>query len=265
MRQWVGLPVIVLSICLASPPGDASSFDPFAAVTIDSEPGALIPTDLSFQDEAGHATDLKALADGRPIVLAPVLHKCPNICGVTLGGLGDAVAGQPRSPDFVVIALSIDPRETPLDAAASLTALQARQTGEQPRNFHALTGTAGAVASIMNALGYRYAYDPDLHQFAHAAAIAVLTREGRLVRWIYGLAPDPDELGAAIVSAQGGKAGSLGERLILLCYHYDPHTGRYTLLVTRLVQVAGTAAALALTVGIVMAWRRERMTQRGKP
>lgn len=264
MRPWIGLFIILLVACLTPLVGEATPFDPFAAVGIDSGPGVQVPVDLSFQDEAGHTTSLRALGGGHPIVLAPVLHKCPNICGVTLGGLGDAVAGQPRNPDFIVVALGIDPHETSMDAAASLRALEARQTGGEPRSFHALTGTAEAVASITDALGYRYAYDPDLHQFAHAAAIAVLTRDGRLVRWIYGLAPDPNELGTAIVSAQSNSVGSLGEKLILLCYHYDPHTGRYTLLVDRLMQVAGTATALVLAVALAVAYRRERTSRRAE-
>jgi protein SCO1/2 len=231
-------------------------------VTIDSAPGTPVPLDLTFQDETGRTTSLRDLGGGRPIVLAPVLHKCPNICGVTLGGLGDAVASQSRSPDFVVIAFSIDPHETPQDAAASLVALEARKTGGWSRSIHALTGTAEAVASITGALKYRYAYDPDLHQFAHAAATAVLTPDGRLVRWIYGLTPDPDELGTAIAAAQNDRIGSLGERLILLCYHYDPRTGRYTLLVNRLMQMAGTATVLILAATIMVAYRRERTTGR---
>jgi protein SCO1/2 len=263
MRQWIGLLVILLIVCLAPSADGAASFDPFAAAVINSKPGAPVPLDLAFQDEGGRTTSLRVLGGGRPIILAPVLHKCPNICGVTLGGLGDAVASQPRGSNFVVIALSIDPHETPMDAAASLAALEVRQSDGWQRNIHALTGTAEAIASVTDALGYHYAYDPALHQFAHAAAIAVLTQDGRLVRWIYGLAPDPDELRTAIVSAQSDRIGSLGEQLILLCYHYDPRTGRYTLLVNRLLQMAGTATALVLAAVIAFAWRRERTTWRG--
>ena len=261
MRQWMRLLLTIL-VCLRPVIGEATSFDPFAAATIEPEPGAQIPMDLTFQDEAGHTVNLRDIGGGRPIVVAPVLHKCPNICGVTLGGLGDAVASQPRDPDFAVVALSIDPHEGPKDAAASLASLEARQIGGESRSFHALTGTGEAIASVTGALGYRYAYDPDIRQFAHAAAIAVLTGDGHLVRWIYGLAPDPDELGTAIVSAQSGRIGSLGEQLILLCYHYDPRTGRYTLLVNRLMQMAGTATALVLAAFLAVAYRREWMKRR---
>jgi len=263
MRQWTGLLTILLVIGVAPSTGRAASCDPFDAVEITSEPGARIPLDLPFQDETGRTASLRSLGGGRPIVLAPVLHKCPNICGVTLGGLADAVAGQPRDPDFVVVALSIDPHETPGDAAASLSALAARQADGPSRSYHALVGAAEVVESITSSLGYRYAYDPELGQFDHAAAVAVLSSEGRLVRWVYGLAPTSDELGDAIASAQNNRIGSLGERLILLCYHYDPRTGRYTLLINRLVQMSGTATVLILAIAVMVLWRRERAVRSG--
>jgi len=263
MRRWTGLLIILFAIGVTPSTVRAASFHPFDAAGIDSEPGAQIPLDLTFQDETGRTASLRSLGGGRPIVIAPVLHKCPNICGVTLGGLADAVAGQPRDPDFVVVALSIDPHETPRDAAASLSALAARQADGPSRSYHALVGTAEAVESITGSLGYRYAYDPELGQFAHAAAVAVLSSEGRLVRWVYGLAPNSDELSDAIASAQNNRIGSLGERLILLCYHYDPRTGRYTLLINRLVQMAGTATVLILSAAVVVLWRRERAVRSG--
>jgi protein SCO1/2 len=126
------------------------------------------------------------------------------------------------------------------------------------RRFHALTGTPEAISTVTGALGYRYAYDPEIGQFAHAAAIAVLTPDGRLVQWLYGLSPDPVELGNAISAAEAGRVGSFAQKNILLCYHYDPKTGRYTLLVDRVIQVAGSAFALCLAGLVLFSLKRER-------
>jgi protein SCO1/2 len=236
----------------------AAPFDPFSKATIDSKPGVQVPFGVPFADESGSATSLQALARGRPVVLAPVLHNCPNICGITLGALSDAVARQPPSPDFAVIAFSIDPHETSADAARSIAALAGR-TGEIPMHrFHALTGTAEAISAVTGALGYRYAYDPEIGQYAHAAAIAVLTPDGRLVQWLYGLSPDPVELGNAISAAEAGRIGSFAEAIILLCYHYDPKTGRYTLLVDRVIRIVGSAFALSLAGAVLFMLQRER-------
>jgi protein SCO1/2 len=253
----------ILLACLAPLLTAAAPFDPFSRATIDSKPGIQVPFDTPFTDESGDATTLRALAGGRPVVLAPVLHNCPNICGVTLAGLSDAVAHQPRSPDFTVIAFSIDPREKPVDAARSVEAL-GRRAGQAPRrSFHALTGGSGEIAAVTGALGYHYAYDPEIGQYAHAAAVAVLTPDGRLVQWLYGLSPDPVELGSAVAAAQAGRIGNIAQQIILLCYHYDPKTGRYTLLVDRVLQIIGSACAVTLAGFVLLALQRERRV-RGK-
>jgi protein SCO1/2 len=116
---------------------------------------------------------------------------------------------------------------------------------------------------VTGALGYHYAYDPEIGQYAHAAAVAVLTPDGRLVQWLYGLSPDPVELGSAVAAAQAGRIGNIAQQIILLCYHYDPKTGRYTLLVDRVLQIIGSACAVTLAGFVLLALQRERRV-RGK-
>jgi protein SCO1/2 len=244
---------------LASPAGAqaAAPFDPFRQATIEAPVGARAPLDMPLQDEFGRAVTLRGLAGGRPIVLAPVLHNCPNICGVTLGSLADAVAerARARGDDIAVVALGIDPRETPADARTGKAALAAREAGVP---IHALTGGEAAIKAVTDALGYRYAYDPEIGQYAHVAALAVLAPDGRLARWLYGLAPEATALDEAVAEAREGRIGSLGERLLLLCYRYDPRTGRYTLLIDRVLQVAGIAVVLALAGFVVLSLLKER-------
>lgn len=230
-------------------------FDPFGAAGIDGRPGVQVPLDGAFRDETGRTVTLRALAHGRPLVIAPVQHRCPNLCGLTLDGLNAAVAGQSYRPgrDFALVALGIDPREG-VDAAQ----VSRRRFAATPATAggHALVGSAADIARVTAALGYRYRWDPQLQQYAHLAAVAVLTPDGRLSHWLYGVAPSPRDLHLALTDAGRGRLGGLGDQIRLLCYHYDPATGRYDSLVMTLARGLGaaTTAALALLVGGLL-WR----------
>jgi len=241
-----------------------SAFNPFDATGIDRKPDAQIPLDLAFSDENGHQTSLRELSAGRPILLAPVLHKCPNICGVTLSGLMEAVEAQDFRPgrDFVIVAFGIDPKEGPRDAAQSLADLRKRFSVTAASGIHALTGTAENVEAVTHALGYRYAWDDDIGQYAHLAAAAVLTRQGRLSRWLYGLTPAAIDLKLALTEAGEGHIGSWGDQILLLCYHYDPATGRYSTFIWAALRIGGAGTALFGLGAIATALLRERRRAR---
>lgn len=254
--------VLLLVTLLAAPAAAEPAFDPFGDVGIDADPGARVPLDQPLADADGAATTLRALADGRPILLAPVVHDCPNICGVTLAGLAQAIANQPftSGDDFVVVALGIDPRETPAAARGALAALSERFPElAQSGGLHAVVGAKADVAALTGALGFRYAWDPQIDQYAHAAATAVLTGDGRLSRWLYGVAPDPTDLQLALTEAGEGTIGGLADQLLLLCYRYDPATGRYAPLAWTLLRAGGlgVVGALAGFVGWSL-WRERR-------
>ncbi len=229
----------------------AGPFDPFNEASIDDRPGAQVPMDLLVIAADGSRTTLRRIAAGKPLLLAPVLHDCPNICGVTLASLADALAAQPRETDreVAVVAFGIDPQETVADAAADRLR-NSRLAG----TF--VVGNAPQVHAVTDALGYRYAYDPRIRQYAHVAAIAVLTPDGRLVRWLNGIAPDPAVLGRAVADARAGRTGVFARAIGLLCYHYDPETGRYSLAIGRIIRAAALLTALALAVAIFLLSRR---------
>jgi protein SCO1/2 len=259
MRAVLAL-ILVLTAC-----GSAFAFDPFRTAGIDRRAGARIPLDLVFQDEDGKPTTLRQTANGKPIVLAPVVHRCPNICGLTLAGLARAVTGQKFRPgeDFTVVAFGIDPREGPADARGSLDKL--RQSFPALRHgLHGFTGTEGDIKLVTDRLGYRYAWDNDLQQYAHIAAVAVLTPDGRLSRWLYGISPDSTDLRLALTEAGKGEIGSWGDQLLLLCYHYDPQTGRYGSLIWMALRIGGaiTVIAAGALIGLAILGERRRM-QRG--
>lgn len=262
MRHWPRrapmIRALLLALALVGMTG-AAPFDPFARARIDERPGAQVPLAGPLRDEHGARTTLRAIGGGKAILLVPVLHDCPNLCGVTLDGLAAAMraAEVAAGRDAALVAFGIDPAETAADAQRALDLL-ARRHPELAAHVHATTGSAGAIRAVTDALGYRYAYDPRIGQYAHAAAIAVLTPDGRLSRWLYGLAPEPADLTAALAQARAGRTGGLARRLILLCYHYDPATGRYSLAIAWLLRVAGIATVLAILLYILLAKRRER-------
>lgn len=236
----------------------AAPFDPFGAARIDERPGAHIPMTGNLVDETGARTSLARLGRGKPMLLVPVLHDCPNLCGVTLDGLASAMrAGNVAADgDATVVAFGIDPRESVADARLSIDKLVLRHP-ELAGRIHATVGDAATDRAVTDALGYHYAFDPRIGQIAHAAAVAVLTPDGRFSRWIYGLAPEPAEVTTALAEARAGHTGGFVRQLILLCYHYDPQTGRYGLAIAWLLRVACLVTVLALLLYLLSGKRRQ--------
>jgi protein SCO1/2 len=252
-------------IGLGWPAHAAAPFDPFAAAGVDEHPGAQVPLDATFRDQAGAAVTLRQLAGGRPILLVPVQHRCPNLCGFTLDGLAQALRAQGARPgrDLTLVAFGIDPAEQTADAAIS----EARLTHAlgHPDGVYALTGPAPQVGAVTQALGYRYAWDPRLSQYAHVAAAAVLTPNGKLAGWVYGVRPPPAVLARALDAARRGGVAALGDRLILLCYHYDARTGRYDPLAMTLLRGGAATAVVALGGFVGVSLLRDRRRRSSAP
>ena len=245
--------VTAVAFLLSVPAVAGARFDPFTAVKIDSPPSAAVPADASFLDSDARPVRLGDYFGARPIILAPVYFDCPNICGTTLTQLARAVTASGLKPgvDFELVALSFDAREGLAQAAEAATRIPIRP-------IHLLTGAQAAIDAITGALGFAYAWDNDLGQFAHASAVAVLTPDGRLSRWLYGLSYQPEDLRLAVVEAGKGVVGTLADRILLLCYHYDPVTGRYGGLVWTALRIAGALSIAALLGYAVTMIRRER-------
>jgi len=253
---------IIIVLVVLTYAGQACAFDPLKDAGIDERPNAQIPIDAVLLNQSGVRTSLRALAARKPILLVPVQFHCRNICGVTLAGLLQAVTRQKfvAGGDFSLVAFSIDPAETPEDAHQLLGRLSQAFPGVV---VQALTGLAGNIAVLATALGYRYAWDPDLQQFDHVAAAAVLTPDGRLSTWLYGVAPEPRDLELALTQAGAGRVGRWSDQLLLLCYHYDPVTGHYTPIVWTLLRFLSAGALVVAVLFLARAWRRERHPARG--
>ncbi|EIK94788.1 electron transport protein SCO1/SenC [Pseudomonas sp. M47T1] len=254
----------LLVICMAVLPwarADAP-FDPFAAAGIDtSRIGQALPADLTFTDQRGQTVRLGDVLGQRPTLLIPLYFRCPNVCGAALSTLFSQL--QPLryqlGRDYRLIAVSFDPRE-------HLQAAREEQAKLQPRwpamanspELYLLTGSAANSTALMQALGFGYRYDPAIGQYAHSSAVAVVTPHGRLSRWLYGLGYQADDLRLALTEAGQGRLGSLGDQLLLLCYHYDPHTGLYSSRIIVALQVAGCLTVLILAGFIGGRLRQER-------
>lgn len=251
--------------CLLLLAGPAWAFDPLTAARIDRRPNAQIPLDRVFVERTGQETTLGRLADGKPILLVPVQYNCPNICGVTLSGLFRAITAQKFRPgvDFTLVTIGIDAREKPQDVGHLFDRVAAAFPSFPEETMHGLTGTADDIAAVTAALGYRYAWDPDLRQFDHVAATAVLTPQGRLSTWLYGVAPEPLDLKLALTEAGAGRIGRWTDQLLLLCYHYDPATGSYTPIAWIALRIIAALVLLAILLLIGRAVLRER-TARGR-
>jgi len=243
----------ILALAFAGSAARAALPPILSGVGFDQKLGAQAPLDASFRDAGGKPVRLGSLFHGRPVLLAFVYYKCPMLCTETLNGLVRALRALSfdAGRQFDVVVLSIDPRETPLLAAAKkklYVERYARAGGASGWSF--LTGDEGSIRRLASATGFRYAYDRELEQYAHPAGLVVLTPAGRVSKYLMGVEFAAGDVRLALVEAAAGTIGSPIDRLVLYCYHYDPMTGRYGLRILRLLRAGGllTLAGLAALV-----------------
>jgi len=227
-------------------------------VTFEQRLDTTLPLDARFRDETGRDVALGDFFGTRPVVLAFVYFSCPMLCTQVLNGVSSAVKAMPFEPgrDFDVVYVSFDPRDTPRDAAAKKQAQLAdyRQTGTAA-GWHYLTGDEAAIRRVTSAAGFSYRWDEASGQFAHVSGVLVVTPDGRLSRYFYGVEYSPKELRMALVESGQGRIGSAVDQLLLYCYHYDPATGRYGVVAMNLIRLGG-AITLALLGGFIWLMRR---------
>ncbi|HSO07898.1 MAG TPA: SCO family protein [Pelomicrobium sp.] len=256
------LPAAVLALAALLPADAANPPAPAVLDTVGVEQrlGAPLPLGAALRDEAGRRVRLGDYFADRPVILVPGYYHCPNLCGSVWLGLQAALRQLPLAAgqDYTVVAVSVDPRETPTAARAWRNRHLPASWTPDSRGWQLLTGDEAAIGAVMRAAGFRYAYDAAQDQYAHAAVVVVATPDGRVSRYLFGVRYGADDLRLALVEAGGGRLGSIADRLLLLCYHYDPATGRYSPMIARLLQLGGGATVLALGAGFVLLRRRER-------
>ena len=249
------------------PPGKAAAeqIPMLKEVGIEQKPGSQLPLDAEFSDATGQPVSLRRYFGARPVVLALVYYECPMLCTQVLGGLAGSLQGMSLSvgQDYDVLVVSFDPGETPAMAADRKKDFVRRYIRDaREQNIHFLTGREGSIKALTSAVGFNVAYDTATDQYAHPAAITVVTAEGKVSRYLYGVEFAPRDLKLALVEASEGKIGGVVDQMMLFCYHYDPETGKYGLVIMNIVRAAGALTVLVLVGSIVYSLRRERLQAR---
>jgi protein SCO1/2 len=243
-----------------TPAGKSPTAELLRDVGIEQQQGNPLPLDAVFRDEAGREVRLGSYFGDKPVVLALVQYRCPMLCTLVLNGFLKSSQGMPLEigRDYQVVTVSFDPREgSELAAEKKQHYVRSYRRAGAAEGWHFLTGDQHAIDRLTQAVGFRYHYDPQSDQFAHASGIMVATPEGRLARYFYGIEYPPRDLRLGLVESSAGKIGSRVDQVLLLCYHYDPLTGKYGLAIAGALRLAGALTVLALGGFLAVMVRRE--------
>jgi protein SCO1/2 len=227
-------------------------------VGIEQHLDAQVPADLTFRDETGKTVKLGDYFGRKPLILNLVYYNCTMLCGEALAGLASAMrlVKFDVGNEFDVITVSFDPRETPEMAAAKKTDYVGRYgRANAAAGWHFLTGQPDSINALTRTVGFQYQYDPKSNQYAHATAIMVLTPQGRISRYFYGVDFPPKDLRMGLVEASHGKIGNAVDAVLLYCYHYNPETGKYGAMVANILRLAAAATILIMGLFLFILWR----------
>jgi len=254
---------IALSMVLASMANAHDDTRPAALrdVAFEQKLDGQIPLDLNFVDERGEAVRLVDYFGRKPVILNFVYYKCQDLCPLLLDGITRTMRALlfDVGKEFDVVTVSIDPSDSATLAAAKKKDFITRygRSGAEA-GWHFLSGDESAIHKLAEAAGFHYTYDPRTGEFAHATGIVLVTPKGKISRYYYGIDFSPRDLRLGLIEAASGKIGTPIDQLLLFCYHYDPVTGKYGLVITNVIQLAGAATVLILAGFIWLMLRRER-------
>lgn len=271
-RAVVVASVLALTAAVVSAQSGGEGLRPQSGIPSSQMPGQLqgvefeqrlntmLPLDVPFLDESGREVRLGQYFSRRPVVLAFVYYECAMLCSQVLNGVTSALSAldETAGREFEVVAVSFDPRDTPIAAAAKKKAYidrYGRHGAEQ--GFHFLTGSEASIKALTDAAGFKYAWDEETQQFAHASGFVVATPDGKLSRYFFGIEYAPRDIKFALIESSAGRVGSLVDQVMLYCYHYDPATGSYSFVAMKAVRLGGAFTLLALAGFVVVALRRE--------
>jgi protein SCO1/2 len=237
-------------------------------VSIAQRLNELIPPEIPFRDENGRTVRLGDYFGKKPIVLSLVYFDCPALCTEVLNGELRTMKAitLDLGKDFDAITVSFEPKDRP-ELAQAKRDVYAGQYGRPGarENWHFLTGDQSSIDALTQAVGFHYAYDSSSRQYAHAAAIMILTPQGRIARYFYGVQYPGRDFRLGLVEASEGKIGTPTDHALLYCYQYDPATGKYGLIVMNVVRAAGALTVLVLGIFMFVMFRRERHHPAGAP
>lgn len=229
--------------------------------------GAQLPLDTEFKDENGNTVKLgDYFKSGRPVILALVYYECPMLCNEVLNGLTGSLKGisLDAGKDFDVLAISFDARENDkADLAKNKKASYLTRYGRSgaENGWHFLTGTQSSIDAVTKTAGFNYVYDEKTNQFAHVGGVMIVTPDGKMARYYYGIDYEPRQLKLGILDSAQDKISSPADQLLLYCYHYDPATGKYGFAILRTMRVFAVLTILGIVGMMLVFWRNNKRKQ----
>jgi protein SCO1/2 len=252
VKEWAACLFLAVGRAWAAPAAGVAPADP-NGLAWQQHPGAMLPLATSMTNEAGQAIALRDYFGKVPVILDLGYFHCPSLCGVVRADLFNALSnsGLTAGRDYILLAVSIDPAETPTTAAQARQTDHAQYAAVTGPAFHYLTASPRAIAAIADAVGFRYRYDARFQQYMHPSGLTILTSTGEVNGYLLGVGYTPGDLRAAVLRAGQGGIAQAALPVLLLCFHYDPTTGRYTLAIMKLLRLmalltVGSVAALLL-------------------
>jgi len=255
---------VPLALAMAS--GGAQAANPrylppnLNGIGIDQNLNAQIPLDTVFRDEQGASIPLRTFFGKKPVVLAPVYYRCPMLCSQILSGVVAGLRPLSLKPgrDFEVVAVSFNPADTPAEAMLKRNQYSHSYSSRAGVNgWHFLVGSQAAITAVMQSIGFHYRWDPVNKIFVHASGVMVITPEGRVARYLYGVEYEPKDLELSLVEASHNRIGSAVDRILLFCYHYDPKTGKYGAVVINSLKIGAVLIVVLMAVGMFFLWRHD--------
>lgn len=260
MKKWL-LPLLFMMAVGTSGPTRAATPPSLSAFAYEQKLSSQLPLSAVFSDETGRRVRLSDLLGDKPLILVLLYFHCPNLCGIVEADLFSALGktGMEAGRDYTLVALSIDPSETSADArTAKAEDLSRYPVPGGDEGWHFLTGVADSVQEVAGAVGFSDSLDPELKQFIHPAGIVFTTPAGIVSSYLLGVGYQPADIRLAVTRAGSGTVAAAALPILLLCYHYDAATGRYTLAIMKLLRLVAGITAITLGGTLFLAFRRER-------
>lgn len=260
--------IITISVFLLAEPAEGQLNQQKPAVLdsvgVDENLGETIPADLSFVNSHGETVTIASLIEeGKPVLLNPLYYECPKLCGLVLDAVFNVVQDLQWNPgdDYTIISFSIDPDETP--SHASNKKVEIMEDLDRPgaaEGWHFLTGSEESIRKLTEAVGFRYRYDEQTDEYMHMASIMLVSPDGVITRYLYGLNMKEFDLRNALYEAADGKIGSTLEKAVLYCYTYDPASQSYVPVAINIMKLGGLATMVILGIFLTILWRRNSGT-----
>ncbi len=265
MRRFTLLAISLLAVFLTSLPAMAQvnreQPDALQDLGIEEHLGDYIPLDAKFANSDGDSVLLgDLLEEGKPVLLNPLYYDCPMLCGLVLDGVIDVVEDLKWNPgkEFIVISFSIDPKEDVELAARSKENYLSQMNSTAKAGWHFLTGKKSQIDKVVEATGFRYKEIEETGEYAHSAAIMLLSPDGKITRYLYGISYDEFNVRSALYESADGKIGNTIDKVVMYCYQYDPDSGSYAPVAINIMKLGGLATLIILGIFLGSLWLREK-------